>query len=74
LAGVYYIQLMEEHSKSKIPRGGDGFGGDGDDGDGDGDGGHGDGGDGGDDDGDEGDDWKQGVDRMHAVWEICFIL
>jgi len=74
--------FVEEQSKSNIPDAGDCDGGDGDGGDGDagnGDGGDGDGdgvdSDGGDADGGGGDeDWKKGVDRMHAVWEICIML
>jgi len=74
---VHYIQLIGEKSKNKIPNGGDSDGGDRDGGNSnstDGDGGDGNGGDGhgGDSDGGGGDDWKNGVDRMHAVWEICF--
>ena len=30
--------------------------------------------DGADGDGGGDDDWKKGVDGMHTVWEICFIL
>ena len=36
--------------------------------------GDGNGGDSNDGDGGGDDDWKKGVDRMHAVWEIWFVL
>ena len=61
---MYYIPLKKEYCKSKLRNGGDSDGGNGDGGDGDG----------GDGNGGGGDDWTTGVDRMHAVWEIFFIL
>jgi len=52
---------MKKESKCKICNGGGGGSGGGDGG-------------GGDGEGSGNDDWKKGVDRMHAVWDICFIL
>jgi len=42
-------------------------------GDGDGDGSDNGAGDGGNGNGGEDDDWKNRVDRMHALWNICFV-